>query len=122
MPRTSKIDKILAGDVTTEIAEVKPKILRKSWIRDGIEALVLEMGGPLEFVREIYKKEPREFVKLVGRMLPTQLEAPKSSNLIVVDGNCIIMTGEKQKEIDINSESAAIDAEYFDVLKEKDAE
>ena len=110
----SKNDLPLAEELlnTTET----PKILKRSWLREGIEDMVLELGGPKEFCNLVWQREPKEFIKLVGKLLPHQLEVPADTNLIVLDGGFRLINKEMmgpRQEL-----PAAIDAE-FDVLDEK---
>jgi hypothetical protein len=86
----------------------KTKILKRSWLREGIEDVVLAMGGPTVFCQKIWDREPKEFIKLVGKLLPNQLEIPADTNLIVLDGDCVLIKKALPEPV------KAIEAEYTD--------
>ena len=83
MPKT---DKDLPSAVELLENKTPTRILKRSWLREGLEDVVLELGGPQEFLKQVWQREPKEFIKLVGKLLPQQLEVPPETNLIVMDG------------------------------------
>jgi hypothetical protein len=99
-----------------------PKILKRSWIRDGIEDVILEMGGPKVFLQKVWDRQPKEFIGLVAKMLPVQMEVPVNTNLIVMDGNCVLIKTGDVAMPTMNDELPAIDVEHTDTTPEKDTD
>jgi hypothetical protein len=99
-----------------------PKILKRSWIRDGIEDVILEMGGPKVFLQKVWDRQPKEFIGLVAKMLPIQMEVPVNTNLIVLDGNCVLLGAQPVEMPKLNDELPAIDVEHTEVTPEKETD